>query len=203
MQTSRLPTQPALELSSEIAARGGLALEPGFSAHRAARRVGVHISRRHDGALYRTGRIEAMMHDLLHEVQPSESSSMRLRRTSAPTWKPLPRARLARLAAVVLRAARIAAGRRFGRTAADDGVHGGGWRRAPRHVLIAVITGSAFRRQLRLARLKTDLVAAVSHELRTPLASMRVLVDGLLADPRWMKRKRVSICTCWQSRTPA
>jgi signal transduction histidine kinase len=49
-------------------------------------------------------------------------------------------------------------------------------------VLIAVVTGSAFRRQLRLARLKTDLVAAVSHELRTPLASMRVLVDGLLAD---------------------
>ena len=51
-------------------------------------------------------------------------------------------------------------------------------------VLIAVITGRAFRRQLRLARLKTDLVAAVSHELRTPLASMRVLVDGLLADPQ-------------------
>jgi signal transduction histidine kinase len=51
-------------------------------------------------------------------------------------------------------------------------------------VLIAVITGSAFRRQLRLARLKTDLVAAVSHELRTPLASMRVLVDGLLQDAR-------------------
>ena len=30
--------------------------------------------------------------------------------------------------------------------------------------------------------MKTDLVAAASHELRTPLASMRVLVDGLLAD---------------------
>jgi signal transduction histidine kinase len=51
-------------------------------------------------------------------------------------------------------------------------------------MLIAVVTGSAFRRQLRLARLKTDLVAAVSHELRTPLASMRVLVDGLIADPQ-------------------
>ncbi len=52
-------------------------------------------------------------------------------------------------------------------------------------VLIAVMTGSSFRGcQLRLARLKTDLVAAVSHELRTPLASMRVLVDGLLADPK-------------------
>ena len=49
-------------------------------------------------------------------------------------------------------------------------------------MLLGVIAGSTFRRQLQLARLKTDLVAAVSHELRTPLASMRVLVDGLLAD---------------------
>ena len=39
-----------------------------------------------------------------------------------------------------------------------------------------------FGRQLRLARLKTDLTAAVSHELRAPLASVRVLVDGLLDD---------------------
>jgi len=38
----------------------------------------------------------------------------------------------------------------------------------------------AYRQQIRLAALKTDLVAAVSHELRTPLASMRLLVDTLL-----------------------
>jgi signal transduction histidine kinase len=48
--------------------------------------------------------------------------------------------------------------------------------------LLAIVAGRTFRRHLRLARLKTDLVAAVSHELRTPLASMRVLVDGLLED---------------------
>ena len=41
----------------------------------------------------------------------------------------------------------------------------------------------AFRRQLQLNRLKTDLVAAVSHELRTPLASMRALVDLMLENP--------------------
>jgi signal transduction histidine kinase len=49
-------------------------------------------------------------------------------------------------------------------------------------VVVAVAAGLTFRRQARLARLKTDLVAAVSHELRTPLASMRLLVDGLLRD---------------------
>ena len=48
--------------------------------------------------------------------------------------------------------------------------------------LVGVTVGRTLRHHLQLARLKTDLVAAVSHELRTPLASMRVLVDGLLAD---------------------
>lgn len=46
----------------------------------------------------------------------------------------------------------------------------------------ALIAGQAVRRQWRLARLKTDLVAAVSHELKTPLASMRLLVDSLLEE---------------------
>jgi signal transduction histidine kinase len=48
-------------------------------------------------------------------------------------------------------------------------------------VAVAVFGGAA-RRQLRLASLRTDLVAAVSHELKTPLASMRLLVDALLDD---------------------
>lgn len=46
-----------------------------------------------------------------------------------------------------------------------------------------LLLAQAFRRQLRVNRLKTDLVAAVSHELRTPLASMRALVDLMLEDP--------------------
>jgi signal transduction histidine kinase len=44
------------------------------------------------------------------------------------------------------------------------------------------LVGQWLRREARLARLKTDLVAAVSHELRTPLASMRLLVETLLDD---------------------
>ncbi len=41
---------------------------------------------------------------------------------------------------------------------------------------------AALRRQARLARLRTDLVAAVSHELKTPLASMRLLLETLIED---------------------
>ncbi|NLY00707.1 MAG: HAMP domain-containing histidine kinase [Rhodopirellula sp.] len=50
--------------------------------------------------------------------------------------------------------------------------------------LVAGLIASAFRRQLRLAQLKNDLVATVSHELKTPLSSMRLLVDTLLNEER-------------------
>ncbi len=45
---------------------------------------------------------------------------------------------------------------------------------------MAVLIAWAVRRQIRVARLKNDLVATVSHELKTPLASMRLLIDTLL-----------------------
>jgi signal transduction histidine kinase len=47
-------------------------------------------------------------------------------------------------------------------------------------VSMFLLLGRSFRKQLRLAHLKTDMVAAVSHELRTPLASMRLLTDALV-----------------------
>ena len=56
--------------------------------------------------------------------------------------------------------------------------------------LAALAAAQALRRQWRLARLKTDLVAAVSHELKTPLASVRLLVETLLEDERPEGRTR-------------
>src|SRR5512134_1272318 len=68
----RKDVQTALDLSSEVAARGGLALEPGVFQQTALRDVWAFPSA--DGMtvlLYRTDTIESMMHDMLHDVQPS------------------------------------------------------------------------------------------------------------------------------------
>jgi len=55
-------------------------------------------------------------------------------------------------------------------------------------LILTLFVVRAFERQLRLTRLKNDLLSTVSHELKTPLASMRLLVDTLLEtgidDPR-------------------
>jgi signal transduction histidine kinase len=55
--------------------------------------------------------------------------------------------------------------------------------------LPAVLVAGVIRRQMRLTRLKNNLVATVSHELKTPLASMRLLVDTLLNDERFDPQK--------------
>ncbi|MDO8543276.1 MAG: HAMP domain-containing sensor histidine kinase [Opitutaceae bacterium] len=47
--------------------------------------------------------------------------------------------------------------------------------------LLALLVARYVSAQMRLARLKNELVSTVSHELKTPLASMRALVDTLSA----------------------
>jgi signal transduction histidine kinase len=47
--------------------------------------------------------------------------------------------------------------------------------------MVALLVARYVGAQMRLARLKNDLVSTVSHELKTPLASMRALVDTLAA----------------------
>jgi signal transduction histidine kinase len=49
-------------------------------------------------------------------------------------------------------------------------------------MVLAILAARTMRRSLRLAGIKSDLVATVSHELKTPLASMRLLIDTLLDD---------------------
>lgn len=47
-------------------------------------------------------------------------------------------------------------------------------------VALALAVAGYVTRQMKLTRLKNDLIATVSHELRTPLASTRALVETLL-----------------------
>jgi signal transduction histidine kinase len=56
--------------------------------------------------------------------------------------------------------------------------------------IFALIIARAFRRQMKLTRLRNDLVATVSHELKTPLSSIRLLVDTLL-DEQELDEQRV------------
>lgn len=46
-------------------------------------------------------------------------------------------------------------------------------------ICLFVIAAGYVSRQVRLARLKNDLISTVSHELRTPISSIRVLLDTL------------------------
>jgi signal transduction histidine kinase len=132
-------------------------------------------------ALYRTGRIEAMMHDFLHLIdnagivfiafppdEPADAEAI-----AAGPWLPGWQVSFVPLDAAERRTAEA----RRRTTYAAAGLAG-----VALIVLVGAVVGRTTRRHLQVARLKTDLVAAASHELRTPLASMRVLIDGLLDD---------------------
>ena len=184
-----LPTHAALRLSLELTAAERLAPLPG--ALRETALPGVWALSSDDGtivALYRTGRLEALMHDFLHQIEtegvafiaippgePADSEAI-----AAGPWLPgwqltfVPLDTGARTAAEARRRTMYVAAALAGVVVI---------------VLIGAAVGAAMRRHLHVARLKTDLVAAASHELRTPLAATQVLVDGLLDDPHPDPRK--------------
>src|SRR5687768_12798638 len=132
-------------------------------------------------AFYRIGRIEEMMHDFLHQIAPSGiifiavPPDMRADSEAIAAGSWLPGWQLSFMP--IESSAFDEDDRRQRIVYVSVALAGIGVM-----VVIGVVAAGTLRRQLRLARLKTDLVAAASHELRSPLASMRVLVDGLLAD---------------------
>ena len=132
-------------------------------------------------AFYRIGRLEEMMHDFLHQVAPSGiiflavPPDMRAdsEAIAAGSWLPG-----WQLSFMPIESSEFDADNRQHQVVyvsvalAGIGVI----------AIVGLAAAGSLRRHLRLTRLKTDLVATASHELRSPLASMRVLVDGLLAD---------------------
>ena len=177
-----LPTEAALRLSTELIDAERPVSSPGGLRETALRDVWALTS--DDGrviALYRTGRLEAMMHDFLHQVTPSGIVFIAYppdvmggtEAIAAGPWMPGWQLSFQPLDMTPF----DAAARR--QVIVYVSVALGG---IALMAIVGAAAGRTLRRQMRLARLKTDLAAAVSHELRTPVASMRVLVDGLLAD---------------------
>jgi signal transduction histidine kinase len=177
-----LPTQAALQLSIELADAEHTTPLP--DVVRETSLPGVWALSSPSGrvvALYRTGRLEAMMHDFLHQVEtdgirfiafpPDEPADAEA--IAAGSWLPGWQLSFVAMDADVRNAA-LARRRAL--------VTGAGLAGLVVLAFVGIAAGQSIRRHLRLASLKTDLVAAASHELRNPLAAMRVLVDGLLAD---------------------
>jgi signal transduction histidine kinase len=177
-----LPTEAALRLSTELLEAERPVSSPGGLRETALRDVWALTAE--DGrviALYRTGRLEAMMHDFLHQVTPAGIVFIAYppdvmggpEAIAAGPWMPGWQLSFQPLDMTPF----DAAARREVMVYVSVAISG-----LAVMAIVGAVAGRTLRRQMRLARLKTDLVAAVSHELRTPLASMRVLVDGLLAD---------------------
>ena len=177
-----LGTQAALALSIEMLEAGRLMPVPDVIHQTAVPDIwALSSASGRVVALYRTGRIEEMMHDFLHLIdnegivfiafppdEPADAEAI-----AAGPWLPGWQVSFVPLDAD----ARKTAEARRRTTYVAVGLVG-----VALIALVGVTVGRTTRRHLQVARLKTDLVAAASHELRTPLASMRVLIDGLLDD---------------------
>jgi len=177
-----LPTQAALRLSLDMVDAERPEPVPDVVRKTSVPDIWALTSQdRRTIGLYRTGRIEALMHDFLHQVSPEgvvfvaypPDITADTEAIAAGPWLPG-----WQLSYVPLDKTLFATSVQRERTVYVSVAVGG----IAVMLVAGIVGGRSMRRHLQVARLKTDLVAAVSHELRTPLASMRVLVDGLLAD---------------------
>ena len=180
-----LPTEAALALSLEFMSSERPAPAPDVVRRTVLPDVwALTSSDRRAVALYRTGRIEEMLHDYLHQVSPEgvvfvafpPEVAADAEAVAAGPWLPGWQLSFVPLDQTVF-ANDVRRRRTVYVSVALSGI--------AVMLLAGLVGGRSMQRHLRVARLKTDLVAAASHELRTPLASMRVLIDGLLADPEF------------------
>ena len=180
-----VPTEAALALSLELMASERPAPAPDVVRRTVLPDVwALTSSDRRAIALYRTGRIEEMLHDYLHQVSPEgvvfvafpPEVAADAEAVAAGPWLPGWQLSFVPLDQTVF-VQDVRRRRTVYVSVALSGI--------ALMLLAGLAGGRSMQRHLRVARLKTDLVAAASHELRTPLASMRVLIDGLLADPEF------------------
>jgi signal transduction histidine kinase len=177
-----LPTEAALRLSIAMLDAERPAPMPEVVRQTATADVWALTSEDHRViAFYRIGRLEAMMHDFLHQIAPSGIAFLAVppdmradsEAIAAGQWLPGWQLSFMPLESAVL----DESDRRQRLVYVSVALAGIGV-----IAIVGLAAAGSLRRHLKVARLKTDLVAAASHELRSPLASMRVLVDGLLAD---------------------
>jgi signal transduction histidine kinase len=182
LTATRFPTEDALRLSTQFLESGTARHDPGAFRPTLSRDVWALTSTdRRVVGLYRTARLQAMLDGMLTATAPTgvrfvtyppeahgdpEAIAMG---PSLPGWQ---------VSFAVLDSTQVDAAA-YGRLSTYLWV---GFAGIATIAVLGVAAGQMLRRQLHLARLKTDLTAAVSHELRAPLAAARVLVDGLLAD---------------------
>ncbi|NLF32179.1 MAG: hypothetical protein GX591_14990 [Planctomycetes bacterium] len=191
---SAFPTHQAERLACDLVATGDV--PPAGGALHATRVGGLWRLARADrrvAMLLREDRLVADMQALIDAAAPPAGAAVRLVRPGAAPGEALLTLEIAEPApswrlAVVL--------------TGDDPFAAAAGRQVALYVwtgilLVALIVALAavvarfVARQMRLTRLKNTLVATVSHELKTPLATMRALVDTLLAG-RVSERQQVT-----------
>lgn len=180
-----LATLDAENLAAEFIERGAHRTEPGLLLRSSANDVWQWTS--HDGrfvALFRGDRLAGQMESLTLSAAGLSDVSLRVRPAAASAdAAPL----LTSPAGTVLPDWRLTlhlAGPDPFSTAARKRIAAYAWTALlviATAGCLAILLARYLGRQVRLTRLKNDLIATVSHELKTPLTSIRVLTDTLLA----------------------